>query len=203
VAVAAPDRLHFTGIDEADELIARDPLALLIGFALDQQVPVQTAFAGPLKLKQRLGRLDAADLAGMEPDRLEAAFREKPAVHRFPSTMAARVQELARAVVSEYGGDAGRIWTEARDADDLRKRIGALPGFGNMKIKALGSVLAKRFGVEAAQGLVPGHPTLGDVDSNEARERYQAQKRAYRSTRRAAEASHSARSDSDAPSPSG
>jgi uncharacterized HhH-GPD family protein len=185
VAIAAPDRLHFTGIDEADELIARDALALLIGFALDQQVPVQTAFSGPLKLKQRLGRLDAAELAGIEPERLDAAFREKPAIHRFPGTMAARVQELARAVVSEYGGDAERIWTDARDADDLRKRIAALPGFGDMKVMALGSVLAKRFGVEAAQGLVPNHPTLGDVDSNEARERYQAQKRAYKAARRA------------------
>src|SRR5881392_1942728 len=100
-----PDALHFTGNDEADELLARDPLALLIGSALDQQVPVQTAFSGPLKIKQRLGSLDARELAGVEPERLEAAFREKPAVHRFPSTMATRVQELTRAVVSEYGGD--------------------------------------------------------------------------------------------------
>jgi uncharacterized HhH-GPD family protein len=185
VAIAAPDRLHFTGNDEADELIARDPLALLIGFALDQQVPVQTAFSGPLKLKQRLGALDAAELAGMEPERLEAAFREKPAVHRFPGTMAKRVQELARAVVSEYGGDASRVWKDARDADDLRKRIGALPGFGAMKVTALGAVLAKRFGVAAAQELVPNHPTLGDVDSNEAREHYQAQKRAHKAEMRA------------------
>jgi uncharacterized HhH-GPD family protein len=186
VAIAAPDRLHFTGIDEADELIARDPLALLIGFALDQQVPVPTAFSGPLKIKQRLGRLDAEELAGIEPERLDAVFREKPAVHRFPGTMATRVQELARTVVSEYDGDAARVWTEARDADDLRQRITALPGFGSMKVIALGSVLAKRFGVEAAQGLVPNHPTLGDVDSNEARERYQAQKRAYKASLRAA-----------------
>jgi uncharacterized HhH-GPD family protein len=185
VAVAAPDRLYFTGNDEADELIAHDPLALLIGFALDQQVPVPTAFSGPLKIKQRLGRLDAEELAGIEPERLDAVFREKPAVHRFPGTMATRVQELARAVVSEYGGDAARVWTEARDADDLRRRIGALPGFGSMKVIALGSVLAKRFGVEAAQGLVPNHPTLGDVDSNEAREHYQAQKRAYKASLRA------------------
>jgi uncharacterized HhH-GPD family protein len=163
-------------------------MALLIGFALDQQVPVPTAFAGPLKLKQRLGTLDAAELAAVEPDRLEAAFREKPAVHRFPGTMATRVQELARTVVSDYGGDASRVWTDAKDSDDLKRRIEGLPGFGEMKVKALGSVLAKRFGVEAAQGLVPGHPTLGDVDSPEALEDYQAKKRAYKASLRSTRA---------------
>ena len=179
-----PDALHFTGNDEADRLLATDPMALLIGFALDQQVPVPTAFSGPLKIKQRVGSLDAGVLAGMEPERLDAAFREKPAVHRFPGTMATRVQELARTVVSEYDGDAARVWTDAGDSDDLRRRIEALPGFGEMKVKALGSVLAKRFDVEAAQGLVPGHPTLGDVDSAEALETYQAQKRAYKASLR-------------------
>jgi uncharacterized HhH-GPD family protein len=181
-----PEALHFTGNDEADRLLATDPMALLIGFALDQQVPVPTAFSGPLKIKQRVGSLDAGVLAGIEPERLDAAFREKPAVHRFPGTMATRVQELARTVVSEYDGDAARVWTDAGDSDDLRRRIEALPGFGDMKVKALGSVLAKRFGVEAAQGLVPGHPTLGDVDSAEALETYQAQKRAYKASLRAA-----------------
>jgi uncharacterized HhH-GPD family protein len=181
-----PDALHFTGNDEADRLLAEDPMALLIGFALDQQVPVPTAFQGPLKIKQRLGTLDARELAAIEPDRLEAAFREKPAVHRFPGTMATRVQELARAVASDYDGDASRLWSEAEDSDDLRRRIEALPGFGEMKVKALGSVLAKRFDVAAAQGLVPGHPTLGDVDSAEALEAYQAKKRAYKASLRAA-----------------
>ena len=145
-----------------------------------------TAFSGPLKIKQRVGSLDAGVLAGMDSGRLDAAFREKPAVHRFPGTMAGRVQELARAVVSDYDGDAARVWTQARDADDLRGWIEALPGFGEMKVKALGSVLAKRFGVEAAQGLVPGHPTLGDVDSAEALESYQAQKRAHKASLRSA-----------------
>ena len=181
-----PEALHFTGNDEADRLLASDPMALLIGFALDQQVPVPTAFSGPLKIKQRLGSIDAAELAAVEPERLEAAFREKPAVHRFPGTMATRVQDLARSVVSEYDGDAARVWTGATDSEDLRRRIEALPGFGEMKVKALGSVLAKRFGVEAAQGLVPGHPTLGDVDSLQALEKYQAQKRAYKASLRAA-----------------
>src|SRR5215203_3160950 len=133
-------RLYFTGNDDADALLASDPFALLVGFALDQQVPVPTAFTGPLKLKQRLGTLD--------PARLLEAFREKPAIHRFPGSMAERVQQLARLVEDEYGGDASRLWNEASDGADLRKRIAGLPGFGEMKIKALGSVLAKRFGVE-------------------------------------------------------
>jgi uncharacterized HhH-GPD family protein len=175
-----PERLHFTDSDEANELLAREPLALLIGFALDQQVTVPTAFQGPLKLKQRLGTLDAGELARLDPEQLEAAFREKPAVHRFPGAMARRVQELAAVVDEEYGGDAARLWTESGDGAELRRRIEALPGFGQMKVKALGSVLAKRFGVEAAQDLVPGHPTLGDVDSPEALERYQAAKREYK-----------------------
>jgi len=180
-----PDRLHFTGNDEADALIAQNPLALLIGFALDQQVPVPTAFAGPLKLEQRLGSLDAREIAGMDAEKLDAAFREKPAVHRFPGNMARRVQELCATIVSEYDGDAARVWKDAKDADDLRQRIASLPGFGEMKVKALGAVLAKRFGVKAAQGLVPSHPTLGDVDSPEALERYQALKREHKAKMRA------------------
>jgi uncharacterized HhH-GPD family protein len=177
-----PDRLHFTGNDEADRLLAREPFALLVGFALDQQVPVPTAFTGPLKLKQRLGTLDPRRIAEADPGALEAAFREKPAIHRFPGTMAERVQDLAAVVADDYGGDAGRIWTEAADGAELRRRIASLPGFGEMKIKALGSVLAKRFGIPAAQELVPGHPTLGDVDSPEALQDYQARKRAYKAS---------------------
>jgi uncharacterized HhH-GPD family protein len=179
-----PDALHFTGNDEADRLLAREPLALLIGFALDQQVPVQTAFSGPLKVKQRFGTLDAKKLAAADPGDLERAFREKPAVHRFPGAMARRVQELAAVVVDDYGGDAGRLWREASDGAELRRRIEALPGFGRMKVTALGAVLAKRFGVPAAQELVPNHPTLGDVDSAEALAAYQAKKRAYKASRR-------------------
>jgi uncharacterized HhH-GPD family protein len=180
-----PDALHFTGNDEADRLLADEPMALLIGFALDQQVPVPTAFTGPLKLKQRIGTLDPGRIAATDPATLEAAFREKPAIHRFPGTMATRVHDLAAFVADRYDGKAERLWTEAADADDLRVRIGELPGFGEMKITALGSVLAKRFGVAAAEGLVPGHPTLGDVDSTEALARYQAAKRAYKASRKA------------------
>jgi uncharacterized HhH-GPD family protein len=180
-----PEALHFTGDPEADALLASDPLALLIGFALDQQVSVQQAFSGPLKIKRRLGTLDAGELAATDPARLDEVFRERPAVHRFPGNMARRVQELCAFVVERYGGRAERVWTDATDSDDLRRRIEELPGFGEMKVKALGSVLAKRFGVAAADGLVPGHPTLGDVDSAEALEHYQTQKRAYKQSLRA------------------
>src|SRR5947209_3509071 len=182
MTTATPTQLHYTDSDEANEPIATDPLALLIGFALDQQVNAQTAFSGPLKIKQRLGTLDVARL---DPAEVEAAFREKPAVHRFPGSMATRVQELCALVEDEYSGDASRLWREASDSADLRKRIEALPGFGQMKVIALGSVLAKRFGVDAAQGLVPSHPTLGDVDSREALEAYQEKKRAHKAKMRA------------------
>ena len=177
------DRLHYTESDEANALIATDPMALLIGFALDQQVPVQKAFSGPLALKERLGSIDAATLA--EAD-LEPVFRERPAIHRFPGAMAQRVHDLAVHVRERYDGDAARVWTDARDGDELRANLEALPGFGEMKVKALGAVLAKRFGVEAAQDLVPWHPTLGDVDSPEALAEYQAGKRARKAAAREA-----------------
>lgn len=172
-----PDRLYFTGSDEANELIASDPMALLIGFALDQQVPVQKAFAGPLAIKERVGSLEVQAL--IEAD-LNAVFRERPAVHRFPGSMATRVHDLAVHVRDQYGGRAERVWSEASDADELRANLAGLPGFGEMKTKALGSVLAKRFGVSAADGLVPWHPTLGDVDSPQALADYQAAKRAHK-----------------------
>jgi uncharacterized HhH-GPD family protein len=173
--------LYFTGNAEADALLD-DPMALLIGFALDQQVTVPTAFSGPLKIKQRVGTLDAHTLATTD---LEPVFREKPAVHRFPGSMAKRVQDLAAVVDEDYGGNAERVWTEAADGTDLRRRISALPGFGEMKLKSLAAVLAKRFDVEVAQDLVPNHPTLGDVDSAEALEDYQAKKRAHKAEMRA------------------
>ena len=172
-----PDRLHFTGNDEADALLAQEPMALLIGFALDQQVPVQKAFSGPLALRERLGALDAATLADAD---LESVFRVKPAIHRFPGSMAQRVHDLAVHVRDRYDGDAARVWTEATDAEELRANLAALPGFGEMKVKALGAVLAKRFDVDAAQELVPWHPTLGDVDSAQALADYQAAKRVHK-----------------------
>jgi uncharacterized HhH-GPD family protein len=153
----------------------------LIGFALDQQITVQKAFSGPAVIRERLGSLEPAKLATSD---LESVFREKPAVHRFPAAMAKRVAELAAYVNEEYGGDASLIWTDAIDAEDLHARLSALPGFGEMKVISLASVLAKRFGVEAAQGLVPDHPTLGDVDSAEALANYQAAKRAHKKAQR-------------------
>ncbi len=172
-----PARLHFTDSDEANALIASDPMALLIGFALDQQVSVQKAFSGPLALRERLGAIDPATLAAAD---LEPAFRQKPAIHRFPGAMARRVHDLAAHVCEQYDGAAERVWTDASNAKALRANIEALPGFGEMKVKALGAVLAKRFGVKAAKGLVPKHPTLGDVDSAQALAEYQAAKRAHK-----------------------
>jgi uncharacterized HhH-GPD family protein len=174
---AVPDRLYFTESDEANELIAKDPMALLVGFALDQQVTVQKAFSGPLVLKQRLGSLDASTLADAD---LDTVFREKPAIHRFPGAMATRVHELAAHIRDEYDGDAGRVWRDARDGAQLRANLAALPGFGEMKVKSLGSVLSKRFGVPAAAELVPSHPTLGDVDSPQALADYQAAKKVHK-----------------------
>jgi uncharacterized HhH-GPD family protein len=178
-----PDRLYFTDDDEACALIASDPFALLVGFALDQQITVQQAFAGPLRIKQRVGTLDPATIARTD---LEPAFKEKPAVHRFPGSMATRVQDLAAAIVEDYGGKAERVWTEAADADDLRRRLGALPGFGDMKVRTIGAVLAKRFDVAVAQPFVPEHMTLGDVDSPQKLVEYQTAKRAHKAAMRAA-----------------
>ena len=173
-----PECLFFTESDEANALIASDPMALLVGFALDQQVTVQKAFSGPLVIKERLGTLDAAALAAAD---LEPIFRAKPAVHRYPGAMAKRVQALAAHVRDRYDGDAARVWSDAANGSELRANLAGLPGFGEMKIKALGAVLAKRFGVEAAQELVPSHPTLGDVDSAQALADYQAAKRIHKS----------------------
>ena len=172
-----PECLFFTESDEANALIASDPMALLVGFALDQQVSVQKAFSGPLVIKERLGTLDAAGLAAAD---LDPIFRAKPAVHRYPGAMAKRVQALAAHVRDRYDGDAARVWTEAANGSELRANLAGLPGFGEMKIKALGAVLAKRFGVEAAQELVPSHPTLGDVDSAQALADYQEAKRIHK-----------------------
>jgi uncharacterized HhH-GPD family protein len=172
-----PEALWFTEDEAANRLLADDPFALLVGFALDQQVTVQQAFLGPLRLKERLGTLEPAAVANAD---LEPVFREKPAIHRFPGSMAERVRDLAATVEQEYGGDASRLWAEAADGPDLRRRIAALPGFGEMKVKSLGAVLAKRFGVPVAQELVPSHPTLGDVDSAQALTDYQAAKKAHK-----------------------
>ena len=172
-----PDRLYFTDSDEANALIATDPMALVVGFELDQRVTVRKAFAGPLALKQRLGALDAETLASTD---LEPVFLERPVIHRYPKSMARQVHQLAEHLRDTYDGDAARVWTEAADSDQLRANLLALPGFGEMKVRGLGSVLAKRFGIEAARDLVPWHPTLGDVDSPEALVAYEEAKREHK-----------------------
>jgi uncharacterized HhH-GPD family protein len=180
--MAAPDRLWFTESDDANRLLAEDPFALLVGFALDQQITVQQAFQGPLRIKERLGTLDPRKLATTD---LEPAFREKPAVHRFPGAMASRVQELAAYVADEYGGDAARVWRDATDGADLKRRLGALPGFGDMKVRSMTAVLAKRYGLAVAEEVAPNHPTLGDVDSAQSLLDYQAAKREYKRSKSA------------------
>ncbi len=182
-----PDHLPFTGNREADELIAADPLALLIGFALDQQVTVQKAFSGPLELQRRVGSLDARTIATMDDERLDAAFRTPPALHRFPGNMAKRTRELCAAIAADYDGDASRIWAEAADGKDLYKRLIALPGIGEMKAGTIVALLAKRYGIKPAgwEAVIPDHPTLGDVDSAEALAEYQAGKRARKAELRA------------------
>lgn len=171
------ERLYFTESDEANAMIATDPLALLVGFALDQQVTVQKAFEGPKVIRERLGAFTAAALADAD---LDVVFREKPAVHRYPGNMAKRVHDLAVHIRDRYDGEASRVWTDAADSDELRANLHGLPGFGDMKVTSLGAVLAKRFGVATAQDLVPWHPTLGDVDSPQALADYQAAKRTHK-----------------------
>jgi uncharacterized HhH-GPD family protein len=183
----APDSLPFTGDAEADALLAREPIALLIGFELDQQVSVQKAFSGPHELRRRLGHLDARRIAEMDPTALDAVFRERPALHRFPGAMAKRVQELCAALVRDYGGDAAQVWLGATDGRDLRARLLGLPGIGEMKAQTLIAILSRRFGVRPPgwESVAPSHPTLADVDSAEALASYQAGKRAYKASLKA------------------
>ena len=188
MATTRPTHLYFTGDDEADRFLAEEPLALLVGFVLDQQVTVQKAFSGPLELRRRLGGFDAATIATTDPAELEELFRQKPAIHRFPGNMARRVQELCAAVAEDYGGRAERVWLDAESGEDLQRRLLDLPGIGPMKARSLIAILVKRFGVTPPgwEDVAPTHPTLGDVDSYEALEDYQAKKRAYKASLRAA-----------------
>ncbi|HLQ61441.1 MAG TPA: HhH-GPD-type base excision DNA repair protein [Candidatus Acidoferrales bacterium] len=158
----------WTRNEAANRLLEEDPLALLVGLVLDQQVPMERAFSGPYELKQRLGGvLDAHRIAKMDPEELDRVFRQRPALHRFPGSMARRVQAVCQVVVGEYGGDAARVWKDARDGDELAARIGRLPGFGEMKVKILVSVLAKKFGVRPAgwEKHAAHWHTVADVDS--------------------------------------
>jgi uncharacterized HhH-GPD family protein len=187
------DRLYLTGNDAADRLLVEEPLALLIGFALDQQVTVQKAFSGPLDLGTRLGHLDAAKIGAMDPAELDRVFRERPALHRFPGAMAAKVGDLCRVIADRYENDAGRIWRDARDGKDLQVRLNALPGFGEMKVNGVIAILSRRLGLSlpGIADVLPAYPTLGDVDSPEALARYQAGKRAHKAELRAQAAARS------------
>jgi uncharacterized HhH-GPD family protein len=182
-----PERLYYTGIDEADRLLAEDPLALLIGFVLDQQVTLQKAFAGPYDLRKRIGTLDAAEIAAMDAGTLEAAFKERPALHRFPGNMARRTQALCAQIVEDYGGDAGAVWRDVTDGKELERRLLGLPGIGEMKARTIIGILGKQFGVQPTgwEALAPQHPSLADADSLEAVAEYQAGKRAHKAQMRA------------------
>ena len=139
--------LHLTGDEHADRLLSTDDFALLVGMLLDQQVPMETAFAGPEKLRGRLGALRADEIARMDPERFRAVVAEKPAVHRFPGSMAARVQQLATRIVDEWGGDAGAIWRRgAPDGAEVLRRLQALPGFGEQKARIFLALLGKQCG---------------------------------------------------------
>src|SRR5436853_2591748 len=180
--------LQWTGDVEADRLISEDPTALLIGFCLDQQVPIEWAFMGPLRLRERLGTLDPERIARMDPAQVEAAFRTPPALHRFPRSMAQRVQGLCTVIADEYGGDASRIWRDVQDGRELQRRFAALPGFGAAKARIMVGVVAKHFGARPAgwETIAPDWPTLADVNTVEEREAYQTQKRAHKAAVRAA-----------------
>lgn len=181
--------LPFTGNEDADQLLVDDPNALLYGFVLDQQVPLQKAFSGPYELRKRIGTLDPAKIAAMDPGKLEEAFKERPALHRFPGNMAKRTQEIAAALARDYDGDASRIWRDAKTGQELEQRLLALPGIGEMKAKTLIAIIGKRLGVKPPgwDDVAPAHHTLGDVDSPETLAEYQAGKRARKAAMRAAQ----------------
>lgn len=175
--------ITWTENEAANQLLDEDPLALLIGLVLDQQVKMEKAFSGPYELKQRLGHLDAGRICAMDPDQLDEVFRRRPALHRFPGSMARRVQALCQTVVADYGGDAGRIWREAATGEELARRVGALPGFGEMKVKITMSVLAKKLGVEPPgwEKHAASWHTVADVDSPESMEQARVVKREMKS----------------------
>jgi uncharacterized HhH-GPD family protein len=175
--------LPVTGDPEADELLVTDPFALLVGMLLDQQVPMEWAFRGPATLRVRLGTLDPKVLAAMSPDEVETAFRLKPSLHRYPSSMAKRTHALAVRVAEEYGGDAASIWRGARDPEALFDRLRALPGYGDEKAKIFLAILGKRLGVAPPGWEAQARPfdddqprSVADIDSPDALLRVRAWK---------------------------
>jgi uncharacterized HhH-GPD family protein len=182
-----PSSIPVTGDPEADRLLGTDPLALLLGMMLDQQVPMEWAFKAPYTLRGRLGGLDCAAIAAMPEADVEAAFREKPALHRFPASMAKRAHALCRHLVEEYDGDAAKVWSDAKSGEELFARVRALPGFGDEKAKIFVALLAKRLGVrppgweQVAQPFSDSTPrSVADIDSPETLARVRDWKRAQK-----------------------
>jgi uncharacterized HhH-GPD family protein len=180
-----------TGDQAADELLVTDPLALLIGMLLDQQVPMEWAFRGPATLRDRLGRLDCAAIAAMPVDDLEAVFKEKPALHRYPASMAKRTHALCEHIVAEYGGDAAKIWKGMNDPQVLFERIRALPGYGDEKAKIFLAILGKRLAVapkgweQYAGPFGDDQPrSVADIDSPENLARVRAWKQAQKAAKK-------------------
>ena len=168
--------IHLTDDADADRLLSDDPLALLIGMLLDQQIAMEVAFAGPLKIKERLGAFDAESIAEADPEQFAAIFKQTPAVHRFPGSMAARVQSLAQALIDDWGGDAAAIWTQGDpDGPTALKRLRALPGFGEQKAKSFLALLGKQCGFDgdgwreasAPYGEEGSHRSVADIVSPE------------------------------------
>jgi len=182
-----------TGNPEADQLLSEEPLALMIGMLLDQQVPMEWAFGAPLRLRERLdGRLDAAEIATLDPDRLEAVFRGPPALHRFPGAMGKRTQALCQMLVDDYRGDAAQVWANVDTGAELLGRLKALPGFGGEKARIFAALLAKRFGVrppgweEATAPFSDDQPrSVADIDSAESLARVRAWKKMMKAQNKA------------------
>ncbi|PKI91605.1 Fe-S cluster assembly protein HesB [Actinomycetales bacterium SN12] len=189
--------LHITGDTAADDLLTKNPLALLVGMLLDQQVPMETAFAGPLKIEQRTGATDAAAIAGMDPDAFLEAFKQTPAVHRFPGSMAGRVQTLCQTLVDEWGGDASALWTTGDpDGPEVLKRLKKLPGFGEQKAKIFLALLGKQYGftgagwreASAPYGEENAHRSVADIVSPESLTKVREHKKAMKAAAKAAKA---------------
>jgi uncharacterized HhH-GPD family protein len=175
--------IHFTETQEANELLADDHYALIVGMTLYQQVPVEKAFSGPYVLRERIaGPLTATAIASMDPDDLEEVFRARPALHRFPANMAKRVQAVSQFLVDEYGGDVSGLWEGVETADELLRRIEAIPGFGEYKARVYAAVLARRYGITPAgwDEDLPEWPNISEVDSAEARSDMKARKKAWK-----------------------
>ena len=200
----ASTALHITGDDEADAVLSRDPLALLIGMVLDQQIPIEKAFSSPADLRQRLGTrgpLDAAAIAAMDPDELADIFRERPALHRYPGSMAGRVQAVCRAVADDYGNDAASIWKGVRSGDELMGRLRALPGFGEQKAKIFTALLGKQLrvcpdgwrAVSTPYGKAGSFLSVADITSPQSLAKVRSTKKAMKAKAKAKTQAQSAR----------